>query len=137
MKSRRNKTNKRPRASVLAPANVVQTCQRKRLPLVARPAVAPHVLSNTYRALPLPAVPLGGFEPRRPRDWSRLVLKGRIVEGLVTPVCSQRAAMPAHDVAYGCRWLWAMLWNQRFAALCHRVPRGVPGSNPGCGGRAR
>jgi hypothetical protein len=48
-------------------ANVVQTSQGKRLPLVAKSAVPLTVLSNSYLALPLTATPLGGFEPRRPR----------------------------------------------------------------------
>jgi hypothetical protein len=38
-----------------------------RLPVVARSPVPPDVFSNSYRALPLVAVPLGRFEPRRPR----------------------------------------------------------------------
>lgn len=48
-------------------ANLAQTSQETRLPLVARSPYPPDVVSNTYRPLPLVAVPLGRFEPRRPR----------------------------------------------------------------------
>jgi hypothetical protein len=48
-------------------ANLVQTCRRKRLPLVARTGWVLNVFSNSYRALPLSAGPSGRFEPRRPR----------------------------------------------------------------------
>jgi hypothetical protein len=60
-------------------ANLVQTCQRKRLPLVAITASALDVLSNSYRALLLSAALFGGFKSRRPikasdqlqsRNWS-------------------------------------------------------------------
>jgi len=51
-------------------ANVVQTCGRKCLPLVARTALALNVFSNTYRLLPQDAARSGGFEPRRPRQSS-------------------------------------------------------------------
>jgi hypothetical protein len=48
-------------------ANLVQTCRKKRLPLVTRTAWALNEFSNSYPALPLAAAPSGRFEPRRPR----------------------------------------------------------------------
>jgi hypothetical protein len=54
-------------------ANLVLTCRGKRLPLVARTAGVPDVFSNSCRALPLLTALLGGFEPRRPRQFFSII----------------------------------------------------------------
>ena len=50
-------------------ANLVQTCHGKPLPVVARSAGTLDAFSNGYVALLLLAARLGGFEPRRPRQF--------------------------------------------------------------------
>jgi hypothetical protein len=52
------------RANATSRANVVQTSQGKSSLLVARWTERPGVFSISYRALLLPAAPVGGFEPR-------------------------------------------------------------------------
>jgi len=70
--ARRRNTSTAPPARSLtgSRANVVQTCRRKCLPLAARTAMTPDVFSNSYPPLPLAAGRSGGFEPRRPRQFS-------------------------------------------------------------------
>jgi hypothetical protein len=58
-------------------ANLVQTCRRTRLLLVARTASAPDVLSNSYRALLLLAARFGGFKSRRPDQSLHRVTNAR------------------------------------------------------------